>query len=170
MKLIWVNLNKSKLSIIQPSNGCVFRRNSRDQLNAVNAYFLVMVLKIAIEKSFVCFVPVLNSVPVQNSSDACLFNNVPTNQLVAYKCGNCISRGLSANHKANDPSCPCRADYQNIRNNVRARNSNRSNRSNQQNSNSKTSIRDQNIHLISNQSNHLNSIRIKIHIHIYLFQ
>lgn len=44
-----------------------------------------------------------------------------------------FSKGLQSNHKANDPNCPCKLEYINIRNHVRVRNSKRSNRSIQSN-------------------------------------
>lgn len=67
----------------------------------------------------------------EHSSDSCLFKDVPDNQLVIYRCGNCHSKGLQSNHKANDPKCPSMLEYQNIRNHVRVKNSKRGNRSSQ---------------------------------------
>lgn len=67
----------------------------------------------------------------EHTSECCSFNNVPDNQLVIYKCGNCQSKGLQSNHKANDPKCPSKQEYQNIRNHVRINNSKRTNHSRQ---------------------------------------
>lgn len=43
---------------------------------------------------------------------------------VVFKCFNCSNRKLPCNHRADDPSCPCRTDYVNIRANGRSNNSN----------------------------------------------
>lgn len=90
----------------------------------------------------------------EHLGDQCTFNNVPVGQLVKYICGNCKSRGLQTNHKANDPNCPCKLEYQNIRNHVRVRNSNQSNRSGQLNQNNHQSIQHNQSRSNSNQSNH----------------
>lgn len=51
----------------------------------------------------------------EHMTDNCIFNHT-ANNLVIFKCGNCHAKGLPSNHKANDISCPCRSDYQLIRN------------------------------------------------------
>lgn len=46
-----------------------------------------------------------------------------TNEAFVYKCYNCSSKGYKNTiHRANDPNCPCRADYIEIRNKINHRN------------------------------------------------
>lgn len=48
-----------------------------------------------------------------------------------FKCYNCALRKLpNVNHRANDPKCPCRADYLEIRNKINHKNTVRSGRTN----------------------------------------
>lgn len=92
----------------------------------------------------------------QHSSDDCSFKKDPDSRTINFKCGNCQSRGLPGNHKANDQNCPCKAEYQNIRNHVRIKNSNRSNqptRNQQRNQQSSNFHQNQSTHLNSNQLN-----------------
>lgn len=65
----------------------------------------------------------------EHTSENCSLG-IADNPLAIYKCGNCQSKGLKSNHKANDPNCPCKLEFQNIRNHVRVKNSNRNNKSN----------------------------------------
>lgn len=91
-----------------------------------------------------------------HSSDDCTFKKDPDSRTINFKCGNLQSRGLPGNHKANDPNCPCKAEYQHIRNHARIKNSNRSNQSNrnhQRNQQSSSFHQNQSTHLDSNQLN-----------------
>lgn len=100
----------------------------------------------------------------EHASENCSFNKVPAGQVVNFNCGNCKSRGMRSNHKANDPSCPCKIEFENIRNHVRVKNSNRSHQSHQRNrvnqmtqSNLRSTTPNQNAGNQSNQRSHLNA-------------
>lgn len=68
-------------------------------------------------------------------ADNCPFKE-ETNEAFVFKCFNCASRNLAnTKHRANDPNCPSRAEYLEIRNKINHRNTIRTNRQNQ-NSNS----------------------------------
>lgn len=46
-----------------------------------------------------------------------------TNEAFVFKCFNCSTKGyIDTKHRANDPECPCRADYIEIRNKINHRN------------------------------------------------
>lgn len=93
----------------------------------------------------------------EHASDACSFKSTPENSL-AFRCANCQSKGIPSNHRANDSNCPCKAEYQNIRNHLRIKNSNQSNRSNQSNESSRFNQNfQQDSRVLQNQSAHLNS-------------
>ena len=61
---------------------------------------------------------------------SCPFASSDNSVTVNFKCFNCIAKNktrtgsnlLNANHKANDPMCPCRQDYLEVRNIVNHRN------------------------------------------------
>lgn len=89
----------------------------------------------------------------QHATANCSLNNDPDNKVIRYKCANCLSKNRPSNHRANDPNCPSKAEYQNIRNDLRIRNSKNSYRSNQFQST-------QNIHINrSKQQNQNQSMR-----------
>lgn len=53
----------------------------------------------------------------------CQFNENNTETTFIFKCFNCSARKLpNINHKANDPRCPCRSEYLEIRNKMNHRN------------------------------------------------
>lgn len=57
-------------------------------------------------RQMVCFLCSSNA----HDSSNCSLNNCPGGKI--YKCFNCVSRGYADyKHKADDPSCPCRASY-----------------------------------------------------------
>lgn len=58
----------------------------------------------------------------------CNFNE-NTKEAFVFKCYNCISKKLpNINHRANDPKCPCRSNYLEIRNNINHKNTIRNDR------------------------------------------
>lgn len=65
-------------------------------------------------------------------AENCTFNNASDNQLIVFKCGNCHAKGLPSNHKANDSSCPCKSEFESIRN--------RFSNQNQRNTNHRSSL------------------------------
>lgn len=66
-------------------------------------------------------------------ADNCPSKNETSGAFV-YKCFNCVSKKYKdINHKANDPNCPCRAEYLEIRNKINHRNTVRNGRKNQNN-------------------------------------
>lgn len=57
--------------------------------------------------------------------------NESNKEAFVFKCFNCVSRNLpNTNHRANDPKCPCRSNYIEIRNNINHRNTIRNDRQN----------------------------------------
>lgn len=55
--------------------------------------------------------------------------NENTKEAFVFKCHNCVSKKLPhTNHRANDPKCPCRSDYLEIRNNINHKNTIRNGR------------------------------------------
>lgn len=55
-----------------------------------------------------------------------------TKEAFVFKCYNCFSKNLpNTNHRANDPKCPCRSNYLEIRNSINHRNTVRNERANQ---------------------------------------
>lgn len=55
-----------------------------------------------------------------------------TSEAFVYKCFNCASKNLAnTKHRANDPNCPSRAEYLEIRNKINHRNTIKANRQNQ---------------------------------------
>lgn len=58
--------------------------------------------------------------------------NENTKEAFVFKCYNCVSKNLpNTNHRANDPKCPCRSTYLEIRNNINHKNTIRNSRTNQ---------------------------------------
>lgn len=54
---------------------------------------------------------------LSHDTDFCLMNNSSGGKI--YKCFNCVSKGIAEfQHRADDPNCPCRANYIESRRNV----------------------------------------------------
>lgn len=65
---------------------------------------------------------------ISHATANCHYNE-STKEAFVFKCYNCVSKNLpNTNHRANDPKCPCRSNYLEIRNNINHKNTIRTGR------------------------------------------
>lgn len=67
---------------------------------------------------------------VSHTTENCHYSEA-TKEAFVFKCFNCTLKNLpNTNHRANDPKCPCRSNYLEIRNNINHKNTVRTARTN----------------------------------------